>query len=226
MPFPPSLRVENLRIRHRQRSGDLFTALALDRLELAAGAHLALTGASGSGKSSLLSALAGLDRPTEGRVVWGETDLAALSERARDRWRRGRVGLVFQDFHLFDGLDVLGNVLLPARFGGIGAARLKPRALELIDRVGLARPHQPVERLSRGEMQRVAVARALLLSPGILLADEPTASLDSPNAAAIGNLLIEAARALGSTLVIVTHDPHLRENLGRTIRLDAGRIAA
>lgn len=226
MPSPPFLRVENLQIHHRLPSGDLFTAVTLDRLELAAGAHLALTGPSGSGKSSLLAALAGLDRPATGRVIWGEIDLATLSERARDRWRHDRVGLVFQDFHLFDGLDVLGNVLLPARFGGRGASALKPRALDLIARVGLTRPHQPVERLSRGEMQRVAVARALLLSPGILLADEPTASLDAENSAAIGDLLIEVAREQASTLVVVTHDAALRARLGRTIALDAGGIVA
>lgn len=226
MPPPPPLRVEDLRIRHRLPSGDRFTAVALDRLELEAGAHLALTGPSGSGKSSLLSALAGLDRPADGRVIWGDTDLARLSERARDRWRRAQVGLVFQDFHLFGGLDVLGNVLLPAHFGGVKAAALKPRAEALIARVGLTRPHQPVERLSRGEMQRVAVARALLLSPAILLADEPTASLDADNAAAIGALLIEVARELGSTLIVVTHDPPLRQRLGRELRLEAGGIAA
>jgi len=226
MSFAPFLHVEQLRISHRLPAGDRFIALTLDRLDLAAGDHLALTGPSGSGKSSLLAALAGLDRPARGRIVWGDTDLTALSERARDRWRRDRVGLVFQEFHLFDRLDVLGNVLLPARLGGIGAAALKPRALELIDRVGLTRPRQPVERLSRGEMQRVAVARALLRSPGILLADEPTASLDAANAAAIGSLLIEVAQELGSTLVIGTHDPRLRERLGREIRLDAGKVAA
>jgi len=226
--MPPSLllRVEDLHVSHRLRSGDRVAALALDRLELDAGAHLALSGPSGSGKSSLLMALAGLDRPARGRVHWGETELTGLAEPARDRWRRSHVGLVFQDFHLIDGLDVLGNVLLPARFGGRAAGGLKPRALELIARVGLARPHQPVERLSRGEMQRVAVARALLLSPAILLADEPTASLDAENAAAIGTLLIEAAETLGSTLIIATHDAALRRRLGRELRLEAGRIAA
>jgi putative ABC transport system ATP-binding protein len=226
MPPSPSLSVEQLRIRHRLPSGDHVAAVALDRLALEPGAHLALTGPSGSGKTSLLAALAGLERPSEGRVVWGDTDLARLSEPARDRWRRAHVGLVFQDFHLVGGLDVLGNVLLPARFGGVRAARLRPRAAALVARVGLDRPHQPIERLSRGEMQRVAVARALLLEPAILLADEPTASLDAENATAIGTLLIEVARELGSTLVIATHDPELRRRLGRDVRLEAGRIAA
>ncbi|GGF29397.1 ABC transporter [Aliidongia dinghuensis] len=224
--LPPTLLVEALRIRHRLPSGDWMTAVALDRLALEPGGHLALTGASGSGKSSLLSALAGLDRPSDGRVLWGDTDLARLTEPARDRWRRARIGLVFQDFHLVSGLDVLGNILLPARFGGTCARALKPRAMALAARVGLTRPHQPVERLSRGEMQRVAVARALLLSPMILLADEPTASLDAETGNAIGALLIEVARELGSTLVVATHDPWLRQRLGRELRLEAAGLAA
>lgn len=200
--------------------------LSLPLLEVAPGERVAVTGPSGSGKSTLVNIVTGLERATNGVVRWGDVDIAQLSEGARDAWRATNVGLVMQDFHLFPGLSALENVLLPVRLRGRGAAAYRARALELLKRVGLGRPDQPVATMSRGEMQRVAVARALLRKPGILIADEPTASLDPESGAGVAALLIELARDEGATLVVVTHDAALVERLDRRIRLVAGRIAA
>jgi putative ABC transport system ATP-binding protein len=201
-------------------------ALAIERLTLAAGGRLAVTGASGSGKSSFVNLVTGLIRPSSGHVRWRGIDIAGLGAGALDRWRGQNVGLVLQDFHLFPGLTALDNVLLPARLSGAASAEAKARALELLGRVGLSRPGQRIETMSRGEMQRVAVARALLRRPGILIADEPTASLDPEAGAAVGSLLAELADAEGSTLIVVSHDERLTERLDRRIRIDAGRIVA
>ncbi|MGY2048261.1 ABC transporter ATP-binding protein [Methylobacterium sp. JK268] len=200
--------------------------LAIERLTVAAGARLAVTGASGSGKSTLVNLITGLARPDRGRILWGETDIARLNEAARDRWRAAHVGLVMQDFHLFPGLSALDNVLLPARLSGAADAALRARAGDLLGRVGLSRPGQDVATLSRGEMQRVAVARALLRRPGILVADEPTASLDPEAGAAVATLLVALAEEEGATLIVVSHDERLTERLARRIRLAAGRVVA
>lgn len=201
-------------------------ALALPELRLAAGAMVAVAGPSGSGKSTLVNVLTGLERPARGVVRWGQTDIARLSEGARDRWRGGHVGLVMQDFHLFPGLSALENVLLPARLARAADRALVRRAGDLLHGMGLARPRQRIETMSRGEMQRVAIARALLRRPGILIADEPTASLDAETGALIGGLLLDLAREAGATLIVVTHDAALIRRLPRRIALDRGRLAA
>ncbi|WP_245986695.1 ABC transporter ATP-binding protein [Azospirillum thermophilum] len=194
--------------------------LDIPALDLAGGASLAVTGPSGCGKTSLLSVLSGLERPDCTRLTVCGTDLPPLSEAARDRWRRRTVGFIFQDFHLFPGMDALGNVLLPASFRAAGAsAETRRAALSLLERVGLRDPHQPVESLSRGEMQRVAVARALLFRPPLVLADEPTASLDAAAAATVADLLLELVREAGSTLVLVTHDMALAGRLDSVLAL-------
>jgi putative ABC transport system ATP-binding protein len=199
-------------------------ALAIDNLSIAAGSRVALTGASGSGKSTLISILTGLERVGQGRVLWGDIDICTLSEGGRDRWRGANIGLVLQDFHLFPGLSALENVLLPARLAGAMTRDIGARALDLLLRVGLARPTQMIETMSRGEMQRVAIARALLRRPGVVIADEPTASLDSEAGDAVGDLLLELSRESGCTLVVATHDLALSRRLDRRIRLAAGRI--
>lgn len=201
-------------------------ALSIPDFGLASGAHLALRGPSGSGKTTLLNMLTGLARVPEGRVDWDGTDLATLGEGARDRWRAANVGLVMQDFHLFPGLSALENVLLPRRlrWRGIGTGT-REEALRLLDRTGVPRPEQRVETLSRGQMQRVAVARALLSRPGILVADEPTASLDEEAGAAVGALLTEVAREAGATLLVATHDPRLLDRIGQVARLESGHLA-
>ncbi|BAF88985.1 ABC transporter ATP-binding protein [Azorhizobium caulinodans ORS 571] len=202
-------------------------ALAIPALDLDRGARVAVSGPSGCGKTTLLNVLSGLEKIGHGHVAWADTDLSRLGEGARDRWRAAHVGLVMQDFHLFPGLSALENVLLPQR---LGCWRLQPskrvEALRLLERVGLPNPRQPVETLSRGQMQRVAVARALIARPEILIADEPTASLDAEAGAAVADLLLDLAQEAQATLIVATHDPRLAGRLSRTLRLDAGRLAA
>ncbi|KOF15404.1 ABC transporter [Ensifer adhaerens] len=199
-------------------------ALAIDSLSVTAGSRVALTGASGSGKSTLISILTGLERAGQGRVLWGGVDICALSEGGRDRWRGANIGLVLQDFHLFPGLSALENVLLPARLSGAMTRDVGARAEHLLLRVGLARPTQMIETMSRGEMQRVAIARALLRKPGVVIADEPTASLDSDAGDAVGDLLLELSTESGCTLIVATHELALSRRMDRRIRLAAGRI--
>lgn len=205
-------------------------ALAIPALDLAAGEHVAVTGPSGSGKTTLINMLTGLDRITRGRLIWQEaglqgTDLGKLAEGARDRWRAANVGLVMQDFHLFPGLSALENVLLPQRLARLRLPTgLRTEAMRLLARVGIERPEQSVETMSRGQMQRVAVARALIGRPGIIVADEPTASPDSDAGAIVAELLVGLAHEAKANLIVASHDPRVLERLGRVLRLDAGRI--
>jgi putative ABC transport system ATP-binding protein len=196
----------------------------LDRLELPAGAAVALTGASGSGKTTLAYLLTGIERVQAGSVRWGETDLAVLSERARDAWRRERVGFVFQDFHLVPGLSIPDNVLVTCWFAGWRpAVAARTRAQALLDAFAVPGERQVTD-LSRGEQQRVAIARALLHEPRILVADEPTASLDARSGKAVIGLLLREAREAGATLLAVTHDPALIEACTSVLHLDHGRL--
>lgn len=201
-------------------------ALDIAGLRIAAGEMVAVAGPSGSGKSTLVHVLTGVELPGRGAVRWGDTDIARLSEGARDRWRGETIGLVMQDFHLFPGLTALENVLLPARLARVAGRALVARAAELLAQMGLMRPGQRVETMSRGEMQRVATARALLRRPAILIADEPTASLDARTGAAIADLLIAAARDGGATLIAISHDAALISRLPRKITLAAGAVLA
>jgi putative ABC transport system ATP-binding protein len=184
------------------------TALEVGRLALERGAHLCLVGRSGSGKTTLLNVLCGVLLPTRGRVLLDDTDLFSLSEPARDALRARSIGCIFQTFNLLDGLTALENLTLAQRFAGISAVQARRRADELLELLGLrdragARPTE----LSVGEQQRVAIARAVSKSPGLVLADEPTASLDDANADAAIELLL--ATCAGSTLVVVSHDARL-----------------
>ncbi|MBD8554174.1 ABC transporter ATP-binding protein [Rhizobium sp. CFBP 8762] len=199
--------------------------LDISKLRLDAGSHIAITGASGSGKSSLVNIISGLERASDGKVLWDDVDLCTLSETARERWRAANIGLVLQDFYLFSGLSALENVLLPVRLGRVRfRVEHRKRAEHLLKRVGLARADQPVQTMSRGEMQRVAVARALVTKPKILIADEPTASLDEASGLAVGDLLIELAREEAATLLVVSHDAQLVSRMERRIRLSRGKI--
>ncbi len=198
--------------------------LTIPRLHLPAGEQLAITGASGSGKSTLVNAITGLETATSGSVSWGETNMATLSTGRRDAFRAAHIGLVMQDFHLFPGLSAFENVVLPARLSRRLTPTARERALHLLETTGIARPNQNIETLSRGEMQRVAVARALLSKPGVIVADEPTASLDRRTGEEVSDLIVRLARQEGATLVVVTHDPALMERLERRIALDGGRI--
>jgi putative ABC transport system ATP-binding protein len=200
---------------------------ALDGLSLAvrAGEALAVLGPSGSGKSTLLNLIAGLDRPTEGGVTVAGVRVDRLGETGSARYRRAKIGMVFQFFNLLDDLTVLDNVLLPAQLLGLGRAEARGRAAELLDHLGIARHARAYPgRLSGGERQRVAVARALMNRPALLLADEPTGALDTASGAEVRQLLAEL-NAEGQTILLVTHDLALAETCAsRTIELVDGRI--
>jgi len=210
--------------RRYEMNGQSVQALAGVDLRVAAGEFLAITGASGSGKSSLLNILGCLDRPTAGRYLVEGTDVASLDDEAASDIRNRRIGFVFQSFHLLPRLTVLENVMLPLRFHREPPAGVEARARELLDRVGLSDRgrHRPAE-LSGGQMQRAAIARALLLKPALLLADEPTGNLDSKSAADV-LALIEEVHDGGQTVVMVTHDNDIAARAPRRIRLHDGRI--
>jgi putative ABC transport system ATP-binding protein len=194
-------------------------------LEVAAGEALAIVGASGSGKSTLLAILAGLDTPSAGSVTLDGTDLFALDEDARAELRGRAVGFVFQSFQLLPALTALENVMLPLELAGRGDA--ESAAGEMLSRVGLDERlgHYP-KHLSGGEQQRVALARAFVVRPKLLLADEPTGSLDADSGAGVIELMFELNRSLGTTLVMVTHDENLARRCARMLRLAGGRIAS
>ncbi len=216
------LSVERLDIRY---PGLPVPALDIPALSIAPGAQVALTGPSGSGKTTFINVVTGMERAPTGKVAWAADDLAAMPEGWRDCWRARNVGLVMQDFHLFPGLTALGNVLLPQRLSRLRLPEgARAFALDMLERVGIGRVDQPVETMSRGQMQRVAVARALAGRPGIIVADEPTASLDAEAGEAVADLVIGLAGEMGATLIVATHDARLITRLGRTLRLDNGRI--
>ena len=194
-------------------------------LTLPPGGRLAIMGPSGSGKSTLLSIVGGLERPTQGRITLDGFDPYAGDAAAQAAFRNRRIGFVFQDHHLLDGCTALDNVLVPALASGRVPIDLVARGTRLLERVGLAArmAHRPGE-LSGGEKQRVAVARALLLSPRLVLADEPTGQLDSRTAGDVAALLVEMAVESGSMLVVVTHDAAVAEMVGGIRRLRDGRL--
>jgi putative ABC transport system ATP-binding protein len=220
----PSLECLNL-TRH-MRSG-ATNLCVLDRIDLriAQGEVVAILGPSGSGKSTLLGLLAGLDRPSSGSVRLLGIELGGLNEDGLAVLRRQHLGFVFQSFQLLKNLTARENVLLPLELHRVSAAAA--RCDELLARVGLAeRAHHYPAELSGGEQQRVALARAFAPRPRILLADEPTGNLDANTGASVLALLLELREQLGSTLVIVTHDPSIAERADRRIQLAAGRIVA
>jgi len=202
--------------------GRELTVLKNINFEVERGGFVAIVGPSGSGKTTLLGLLAGLDRPTSGRVVLDGQDLGGLTEDQRALLRSEKVGFVFQSFHLISTLTARENVQVPLELRGEPA---EARAQELLDRVGLGdRSHHYPTQLSGGEQQRVALARAFSARPQILFADEPTGNLDAKTGAGIVELMMELNRELGTTLVLVTHDPDLAERATRTIRLADGEV--
>ncbi|MGP4011878.1 ABC transporter ATP-binding protein [Streptomyces sp. 4N124] len=202
-------------------------ALAGLTLQVRAGEALAVLGPSGSGKSTLLNLIAGLDRPSAGSVTVDGLRIDELSESASARYRRSRIGMVFQFFNLLDDLTVADNVLLPAQLSGVPRVKAAARAAELLTYLGIDRHARAYPgRLSGGERQRVAVARALMNRPPLLLADEPTGALDTASGAEVRELLREL-NSDGQTIVLVTHDLALAESCAtRTIELVDGRIAS
>jgi putative ABC transport system ATP-binding protein len=206
------------------RSGisDLIILQDID-LEVISGEAVAIVGASGSGKSTLLAILAGLDTPTIGSVRLDGSDLFALDEDARAELRGRAVGFVFQSFQLLPALSALENVMLPLELAGRPDAQAQARAM--LERVGLAERlgHYP-KHLSGGEQQRVALARAFVVQPRVLMADEPTGSLDAASGEAVIQLMFELNAQAGTTLLMVTHDEQLAQRCGRIVRLAGGKI--
>ena len=197
----------------------------LPRLEVEAGHAAVLVGPSGSGKTTLLLAMAGLSDILEGTVIVDGRDVGTLPAAARDRFRGRQVGLVFQDLHLIPGLSTLDNLLL-APFAA-GAPQERDRALGLLDELGLGdRAHQAAETLSRGQAQRAAIARAMLMRPKLILADEPTASLDDDACSRVVDLLTRAAEETGAALVIATHDARLRGRMSVVVEAQPVRREA
>jgi len=197
-------------------------------LDVPAADFVALLGPSGSGKSSLLNLIAGLDSPTSGAVTSGGKDLSKLSREQLAQYRRYTVGMVFQAFNLIPRMNVLENVELPLRFAEVERAKRTDMAKQALERVGLGQRllHRPIE-LSGGEQQRVALARALVNKPSILLADEPTGNLDSRTGTEIMNLIQELNSASGMTVVLVTHEQPLAEKYAkRLVSLADGKVVS
>lgn len=204
-------------LRHRYAGQ---TVLDLPELDVEDGARWLLLGASGSGKTTLLHVLAGLLRASEGTVEVDGHALASMDEAARDRWRGRTVGVVFQRLHLFETLTVRQNLALAQRLAG--AAPDPGRIAELLGRLGVSdKANAYPAALSTGQRQRVAIARAVVHRPRLLLADEPTASLDDARAAQVADLLAQEADAAGATLVVATHDRRLQGRFGHVLTLDA-----
>jgi lipoprotein-releasing system ATP-binding protein len=219
-----SLQVHHLCKDYPTRSGPLSVLRDLS-LELHRGEALAVMGPSGSGKSTLLHILGTLDRPTAGSVRLNGTDPFALSERALADFRNRHIGFVFQDHHLLPQCTVLENVLIPTLVGTRDRARVVGEARGLLERVGLSGRlnHRPAE-LSGGERQRVAVARALIHHPVLLLADEPTGNLDRRTAQGVGQLLLDLHRQEQTVLVVVTHSTDLARTLPRRMEMLDGTL--
>jgi putative ABC transport system ATP-binding protein len=224
IPTPPAaiISVQGLHMHYMLGTSRIDVLRDVD-LQIQAGQSVAVAGPSGSGKSSLLLLLAGLERPGAGRIVVAGADLATLDRDTLADLRRDHIGIVFQSFHLLPSLSALDNVALPLQIAG--AVDALPRAQALLQRVGLGERlgHYP-RQLSGGEQQRVAIARALVHRPRVLLADEPTGNLDDHTGAMVRDLLFELHADSGATLVLVTHDPAFAERCDRVLQLHDGRL--
>jgi putative ABC transport system ATP-binding protein len=213
------LSLRNLRKSYREAGGNLLEVIHLREYTLGANEQAVLVGHSGSGKSTLLNLIAGILLPDEGEILVNGTDPTKLSEAARDRFRAANIGYVFQSFNLLQGFTALENVLLGQMFGGgTGGA---DRAIQLLKSVGLEhRLHHKPRALSVGEQQRVAIARALVNAPPLVLADEPTGSLDAKNGAAVLELLRRICADGKNSLLLVTHDPDVMKSFEKVVRLE------
>lgn len=209
--------------------GDPVFVLKGVSLEIGAGESVAIVGPSGSGKSTLLNVIGTLDRPSQGQVLLDGEDLSKLNDEQLAAARNRRIGFVFQAHHLLPQCTVLENVLVPTLATRDGAIRdgADERARRLLQRVGLAErlSHRPGQ-LSGGERQRVAVVRALINGPKLLLADEPTGALDRASSQNLGQLLVDLNREEGVTLIVVTHAPELAQRMGRILELRDGQLSA
>jgi putative ABC transport system ATP-binding protein len=220
----PIIAVEHITKQVQDSTGTLTILHEIDFM-LKARESAAIVGASGSGKSTLLAIIAGLDTPTSGTVKLAGVDLFAIDEDARAAVRAAKVGFVFQSFQLLGNLNALENVMLPLELQGRSDARAM--ATEMLRRVGLGERlrHYP-KVLSGGEQQRVALARAFVVRPAVLLADEPTGSLDHATGETVMELMFALNREAGTTLVLVTHDRAIASRCDRQLRIEAGRLMA
>jgi putative ABC transport system ATP-binding protein len=224
-PDPPAASGHVVRLTNVRKEYPGANALDGVTLDVRAGEAVAVMGPSGSGKSTLLNMIAGLDRPTSGAVTVHGESLGGLSETQLARFRRRRIGMVFQFFNLLDDLPVLDNVALPAQLTGLSTRQAQARAVVLLDELGIAQRRDAYPgQLSGGERQRVGVARALMNRPSVLLADEPTGALDSRAGEQVMDLLLDLNQ-IGQTLLIVTHDQRLADRCAtRLVRFADGRI--
>ncbi|WP_102144580.1 ABC transporter ATP-binding protein [Mycobacterium hubeiense] len=216
-------------VREYRVGGQPVRALDDISLRLGGGQFVSVVGPSGAGKSTLLHLLGALDSPDSGSILFDGDDIARLSDEQQSEFRHHRVGFVFQFFNLLPTLSAWENVAVPKLLDGVRLGKVEPDAVRLLDRVGLGHrtQHRPAE-LSGGEMQRVAVARALMMDPSLILADEPTGNLDSTTGASILTLLSEVAheRGSGRLVVMVTHNPSAAAATDRMITLRDGRIGS
>jgi lipoprotein-releasing system ATP-binding protein len=218
------LRVEGLHKSFATGEGQVEVLRGVD-LALKAGERLAIVGQSGVGKSTLLYILGTLDRPTAGHVYFRGDDLFARSPQELARFRSESLGFVFQFHHLLPEFDAVENVMMPGLVRGFDFREMRGRAVAMLEEVDLGhRLHHRIGKLSGGERQRVAVARALVMNPALVLADEPTGNLDPVTGERVEDLLLHMNRTRGTALVIVTHNPALAARLGRTVTLVEGKL--
>ena len=224
MKAPPIVRVEDLR-KFFTRGSEKIDVLENLTLDVPEGEFLALMGPSGSGKTTLLNLIAGLDRPSTGRIVVGEDVISRMSEGQLAAWRTRHVGFVFQFYHLLPVLTAYENVELPLLLLPLSSAQRRKQVLTALDLVSLSdrMSHRPGQ-LSGGQQQRVGIARAIVTDPTLIVADEPTGDLDSKSAEEILDLLVELKQGLNKTIIMVTHDPRAAARAERVLHLEKGRL--
>lgn len=194
-------------------------------LDIYEGEFFIILGKSGSGKSTLLNLLSGIDDPDAGAIRIGDTEITGLNERERTLFRRDNIGIVFQFFNLIPTLTVLENITLPAELKGVSRREIEPQGLKMLQRVGLdGRANAFPDKLSGGEQQRIAIARALIQEPVLVLADEPTGNLDEDTGRSVLELLLELTRESGKTLVMATHSPEIVPHADRVCRIHDGHL--
>ncbi len=219
--------VKNL-TRSFNSAGGRVTAVDDISFEVATGVFAAIIGKSGSGKSTMLSLLGALDKPTSGQIVVGKDTISSMSDGQLIKYRRDAIGFVFQSYNLIPNLTAMENVMLPMEFAGVAGSVRRERAAQLLAQVGIedGKQNRRPSRLSGGEQQRVAIARALANSPKLILADEPTGNLDSATGDMIVKLLHSLAKEHNTTIIAVTHDQEIADQADKTFRLADGKLVS